>query len=107
MEEKSGIYELLCKNCPKKYIGQTSRRFDERYKEHRRAFRYQDEKSSAMAAHCIDEEHYMGEGRIIEEVRDNNKLDAWESLYMDNDKNLVNINEQIISSNLFKFASLD
>jgi hypothetical protein len=31
---KSGIYQMKCMECPKKYVGQTGRTFNIRYKEH-------------------------------------------------------------------------
>jgi hypothetical protein len=31
---KSGIYQIKCLDCPLKYIGQTGRTFNSRYKEH-------------------------------------------------------------------------
>jgi hypothetical protein len=34
--EKSGIYQLKCGGCQKKYVGQTGRNFQTRYKEHDR-----------------------------------------------------------------------
>ena len=34
MKTKSGIYKLNCNDCNKFYIGQTGRKFIERYKEH-------------------------------------------------------------------------
>jgi hypothetical protein len=37
--ESSGIYELRCKSCPRKYIGQTGRNFKTRYREHMLAIR--------------------------------------------------------------------
>jgi hypothetical protein len=31
---RSGIYQMKCMDCPLKYIGQTGRTFNTRYKEH-------------------------------------------------------------------------
>jgi hypothetical protein len=32
--DESGVYELICQNCPGTYIGQTGRNFETRFKEH-------------------------------------------------------------------------
>src|SRR5436190_14138977 len=32
--EKTGVYKLLCNDCPSYYVGQTSRSFQTRFKEH-------------------------------------------------------------------------
>jgi hypothetical protein len=37
--EKSGVYQMRCTDCPLKYIGQTGRTFQIRYKEHTQAIR--------------------------------------------------------------------
>jgi hypothetical protein len=31
---RSGVYQMKCRDCPMKYIGQTARTFSTRYKEH-------------------------------------------------------------------------
>jgi hypothetical protein len=49
--ERAGIYQILCKNCWKLYLGQTKRRKDEREKEHDRAIRLNYPDLSAVAKH--------------------------------------------------------
>ena len=38
--QKSGVYQLICKDCNKKYTGQTGRSFHTRFKEHFRDYKY-------------------------------------------------------------------
>jgi hypothetical protein len=101
-EQKSGIYEIDCISCCSKYRGQTARRCAERWAEHERAYRLHQPKKSAMAEHCIEEHHKLGDFKILKEVREGAELNSWESLYIAKGKNLVNIDEAPISSPLFK-----
>ena len=101
-KERSGIYELSCKTCEAKYRGQTKRKIIQRDKEHNRAFRLKQPKKSAMAQHCLDENHQIGNCKLLKEVRDQRQLDAWESLKILKGENLVNIDEPLISSPLFE-----
>lgn len=100
-EEKSGIYEISCKSCAAKYRGQTCRRIGERYKEHERAFRKKQATKSAMAQHCIEDYHEIGEVKLLKEVTDRRRLDAWESLMIHKGNNLVNVDPAPIQSTLF------
>ena len=52
--QKSGVYELKCTNCPKKYIGQCGRSLKERFQEHI------SRSSSAVYTHMIEEGHKFG-----------------------------------------------
>jgi hypothetical protein len=56
--EKSGIYQLTCPTCDKKYICQTGRPFKTRFQEHLRDFKYNNRKSK-FAQHLLDEKHSM------------------------------------------------
>ena len=103
-QEKSGIYEIDCQNCCKKYRGQTSRRIADRYTEHERAWRLKNPSKSAIAQHCIEEQHTIGTSKLLKEVRDNRKLDAWESLLIMKGDELVNVDEPPITSQLFVIA---
>jgi len=55
----SGIYQLTCPTCSKKYTGQTGRSFRTRFKEHLRDFRHANGKSS-FAQHLLDNGHDAG-----------------------------------------------
>jgi hypothetical protein len=104
-EEKSGIYQVDCKTCEGKYRGKTCRRIADRYAEHERAFRLNQPKKSAIAMHCLEEGHEIGEFKMLKEVRDEFQLDAWESLLISRGNDLVNIEEPLISSPLFNLSN--
>jgi hypothetical protein len=94
MEEKAGIYELECATCSRKCV--------DRVGEHERAFRLKQPKKSAMAEHCLEENHQFGQFKLLKEVREPDQLDAWESLLITRGKFLVNIEDPPIFSPLFK-----
>ena len=52
---KSGVYQLTCQDCSKKYIGQTSRLFHVKFQEPFQDFKYKNGKSNF--AHLIDKGH--------------------------------------------------
>ena len=56
---RSGTYKLMCQDCDKGYIGQTERSFNERYKEHKHAFRTNSH-SSNYTKHILEELHTFG-----------------------------------------------
>jgi hypothetical protein len=55
----SGIYQLKCLDCPKKYIGQTGRTFKTRYKEHLQAIR-NNQPGTGYSRHILDFGHTCG-----------------------------------------------
>ena len=55
--EKSGVYELKCKDCNCSYIGQTSRNFGIRMKEHEASIRLNHPEKSHYAKHVLDLNH--------------------------------------------------
>jgi hypothetical protein len=52
----SGVYELQCTECPRKYIGQTGQTFKTRYKEHIRDIKNNGQYSK-FAQHIIETRH--------------------------------------------------
>ena len=56
---RSGAYKLTCPDCDKAYIGQTGRGFNERYKEHKHAFRTNSHTSN-YAKHILEQLHTFG-----------------------------------------------
>ena len=76
LEDKSGVYKLLCNDCDSFYIGQTGRKFSKRYPEHvppmcqdvdKKRTKYStytasdqdiDKKRSNFAKHLLSEKHY-------------------------------------------------
>jgi hypothetical protein len=55
----SGIYKLTCNTCKMKYIGQTSRNLNQRYREHIHYVRSNDPQS-AYAQHILQNLHECG-----------------------------------------------
>jgi hypothetical protein len=102
-EAKSGIYEIECQDCEKKYVGQTKRRMQIRWAEHDTAYVKNRPKNSAIAEHCLTSNHKMGRKKVLKEVREPNMVNAYESYYINRKKkDLVNIAEpQTINSRLF------
>jgi hypothetical protein len=56
---QSGVYKLTCPDCDKVYVGQTGRKFSDRYKEHRYAYRSNNQ-SYSFARHLNDTAHSFG-----------------------------------------------
>ena len=52
--ERSGIYEISCKDCNQKYVGQTRRSILTRFKEHLAQIRYGRPDKSCVAEHIVD-----------------------------------------------------
>jgi hypothetical protein len=57
--QNSGIYQLTCKECNKKYISQTGRTFKTRYNEHINAIK-SNKSTSRYAQHILDNQHSYG-----------------------------------------------
>ena len=55
--KKSGIYKLNCNDCNSFYIGQTSRSFEKRFKEHECSIRLNHPERSHFAQHILDSNH--------------------------------------------------
>lgn len=64
--QKSGVYQLICKDCNKKYTGETGRSFHMRFKEHFRNYSYKNDKSN-FGKHLIATTHTFGP---VDEVMD-------------------------------------
>ena len=105
VEDKSGIYEISCGNCEKKYVGQTRRSIKTRYKEHIAHFRLNRPEKSSVAQHIFDTGHSMGPNslRLAKSVSCNRELDCYESIFIrKNIDNLMNSdNGPIWNSALF------
>jgi transposase-like protein len=64
---RSGIYQLTCPDCNKKYVGQTGRSFHKRFQEHLRDYKY-NLGSSKFAQHVTQNAHSFGPIDEIMEV---------------------------------------
>ncbi|XP_053692075.1 uncharacterized protein LOC128740552 [Sabethes cyaneus] len=109
-EERSGIYEIPCKDCPAVYIGQTRRKFKTRLKEHKKAVENERTNDSSVAMHsiCLQHEIDWGNAKLLKNVRKSSHLNAWESMYISTaDRLLMNEDEALISSPLFQLTKLN
>jgi hypothetical protein len=79
-----GIYEVKCKICNKKYVGQSGRPITTRHKEHIRYIR-SNNTTSAYAAHILNNRHKYGTVentlKLIHPCRKGQKMNNWENLY--------------------------
>ncbi|XP_055612524.1 uncharacterized protein LOC129759133 [Uranotaenia lowii] len=103
-EERSGIYEIPCQNCPAVYIGQTRRKFRTRIKEHKNAVDNNRSNESSVAAHASELNHHIDWGKVKFKkcVRKASHLNAWESMYITtSERPLMNEDEAPIISPLF------
>jgi hypothetical protein len=57
--DKSGIYQLSCPDCEKRYIGQIARSFQKRFQEHLRDYKY-NLGNSKFSQHLIQNSHSFG-----------------------------------------------
>jgi hypothetical protein len=114
--EKSGIYQIACKGCEAKYIGQTKRCTLTRFKEHARHIKYNHPDLSSVASHVLDHIHETNNEHtisidslsILKEVRKPSQLDAYESIFIQkcrrNQQILLNEDEGNIRSSLFNLV---
>ena len=82
IEEKSGVYKLICNNCEKFYIGKTKRQLRDRLKEHRANIKNKQPHLSAMAKHCLDEGHTIAEINLLDEVKKPWMLTHYENMHI-------------------------
>jgi len=80
-----GIYEVKCKTCNKKYVGQTGRPITTRYKEHIRYIR-SNNTTSAYATHILNNRHEYGTAentlKLLHPCRKGQEMNNWENLYI-------------------------
>ncbi|KAJ8955988.1 hypothetical protein NQ318_006259 [Aromia moschata] len=108
--EKSGIYEISCKDCDQKYIGQTKRSILTRFKEHMAHLKYGRTEKYCVAQHAFDNNHRIDINnlKLIRNVTNSRQLDAFESLEIIKCNNSMNKdNGPIPSSPLFALINKD
>lgn len=101
---QSGIYSIKCNCCDKIYIGQSKRAVIKRYKEHRYHTNCNDAEKSSVAKHMIENGHCFDQSglKLIKRVDDFYKLNAFESFYINKNKNiLMNENDGPIRNSIF------
>lgn len=102
--EKSGIYEVKCGNCEAKYIGQTKRSIKVRFKEHSSHIKYNRPEKSSVATHALTTNHFdlkSDNVKLLKHVTNHRRLDAYESIYIHINENLMNSDDGNIISPLF------
>jgi hypothetical protein len=81
----SGICEVKCNTCNKKYVGQSGRPITTRYKEHTRYIR-SNNTTLAYAVHILNNRHEYGTAentlKLIHPCRKGQKMNNWENLYI-------------------------
>jgi hypothetical protein len=77
-----------------------------RWKEHEAAYRLNQPGKSAVAKHCIEQGHTIGEKSCVKEVTNRFELNSWESFFIDNSENSMNDGEAPIKSPLFGLAHI-
>jgi len=102
--QASGVYEIPCLDCDERYFGQCGRRIETREKDHDRAIRLKQIERSSVARHCLEQNHRKGAIKLAKRVNNGQYLDAYESMYIANNFDLMNTGEPPISSKLFNFA---
>ncbi|KAJ8946229.1 hypothetical protein NQ318_013040 [Aromia moschata] len=108
--EKSGIYEISCKDCDQTYIGQTKRSILTRFKEHMAHLKYGRTEKSCVAQHAFDNNHMIDINnlKLIRNVTNSRQLDAFESLEIIKCNNSMNKdNGPIPTSPLFALINKD
>ena len=91
--QKSGIYEIECSHCNRKYIGQTKRNIEIRFKEHVAHFKNHRFDKSSVAHHIFETGHgiKIEDLKLLKEVASIKELNCYESIHiLKNRENLLN-----------------
>jgi hypothetical protein len=82
---KSGVYQLTCGGCQKKYVGQTGRNFRTRYKEHIHSIK-SNNSNSKYAQHILETQHSYGPMKDTMKVLHLNRkgqlMNTWERFHI-------------------------
>jgi hypothetical protein len=57
-----------------------------------------------VANHCVSSRHKIGEMKLLKEVTNWQDLNAWESFFIEEEKDLLNLEEAPIKSSLFQLV---
>ncbi|XP_062711417.1 uncharacterized protein LOC134289523 [Aedes albopictus] len=109
IDEKSGIYQIPCRDCPAVYIGQTRRKFKTRLREHKNAVEHERTCDSSVAMHTTTLGHTADweQAKLLKNVQKATQLNAWESMYIATaDRPLMNEDDAPIMSSLFHLTKL-
>ena len=89
------VYQIDCHDCDKSYVGKTIRNLGERTKEHSSSVRLKQPEKSALAKHCLDNNHEVNTERpkILTTARNDMELITKEAIYIQSLPNLMNNQE--------------
>jgi hypothetical protein len=100
---RSGVYQLACNDCEGVYVGQTSRSFLTRSKEHYSAFKNFNEDKSNFAKHLLTYDHQSDFNvKFLHFTNDRHELNAFEQLEIlkcNRDAEVKLLNECLLPSN--------
>ena len=100
----SGIYKLICE-CRAQYLGKASRKFKQRYQEHRHSFIYNIPEKSKFSAHLLNSHHPLNQNcfNIVKIVNDKKRIDTWEQVEIFKPlQSAHTLNEQLPNFNYLK-----
>lgn len=106
--QKSGIYCFECSECGRKYYGQTKRSVEMRFKDHCQCIRLNHPNKSAIAAHFLYDGHENVNiecVKLLRQVKDDKRLDAYEAYHIQRDDNALNQDRGNIESPLFNLIN--
>lgn len=99
--KKSGVYVFECSECKIKYYGQTKRDIETRFNDHCQCIRLNFPRKSAIASHVLIDGHAhinKNDVKLLKQVNDARRLDAYESYYIQRDNNVLNLDGGNITS---------
>lgn len=102
--DKPGVYEIACNECNSKYYGQSKRSVRKRLGEHKTYIKNNEPRKSAFASHALEHLHLQvseDNVRVLKCVNNDQKLDAYESMYIHRDSAALNLDKGNIESELF------
>lgn len=105
--DKPGIYQIKCEICGLKYYGQTRRTICKRFAEHQKYIQTNQPRKSAFANHVLYNEHFgtsLSNIKLLRQIKDPNKLDAYEAYYIQKDANALNLDRGNIDTDLFRYV---
>lgn len=102
--KSSGIYSIQCNSCDGVYYGQKKRSIEKRFYEHLSYIKNKQCNRSALASHAINTGHThfdINNISVVRVVREQNRLDAYQSYYIQSNENSLNLDNGNIESALF------
>lgn len=102
--DRSGVYQLECKNCDAIYIGQCGRAIKNRILEHKRSIDFK-QKTSGFSEHCVSQKHELHDDniKVLHFAEKSKKLSYFENLEirkaLKKNKNLTNNQTELYTTN--------